>query len=189
MSEFSEGYYLRTGSREEASALLQKAGVPGYVFPARDGWTTFAADTSPLFKFSEKLKEANEGILLHLVNAEDHGWGFDVCMGGELVCSYFCGYNEEMDAEEIYLFERSKTEDGFGRLMQAENGRFSILGRYFEKEADAQEIADVSKFAEDMELYFSDWISYQYAQAMNGNKYGEYDKLELIKVDPGSKEG
>ena len=73
MSEFSDGYFLKSDNVREAVSLLERAGIKGYVYPARSGWVAFAADTNPVFKFSEELKEANEGILMQFVNAEDYG--------------------------------------------------------------------------------------------------------------------
>lgn len=185
MSEFSEAYYLKSDENREAIFLLRKAGVEGYVYPARDGWVTFVADTSPLYKFSEKLKEANTGILVQLVKTDDYGWGFEICAGNESVCSYYCSMNEDMDEEELYRFNRKRKEDSFKKLLKDEGEKFEVLKRYFDDTATMEDVTDVCDFIRDMKLYFSDWISYHYAELQDGEfeKYGDYENLKLIKVN------
>lgn len=178
MSEFSEVYFLRSNEQDEAILLLKKAGVQGYVYPVRDGWATFAANTSPLFKFSEKLKEANKGILMQFVNAEDHGWGFEVCVGNKSVC----GYYYEIESEKI---NREIEEKEFELLLKQEDGKFRVLKKYFDKKTKIEDIINPQDFTQDMKLYFTSWISYHYAELENGEfeKYGDYDKLKLVKVN------
>lgn len=181
MSEFSEVYFLRSSCKEDAFELLEKAGVAGYVFPERDGWVAFAADTRPLYQFSEKLKAVNTGILLQYVNAEDYGWGFEICAGQDSVCGYYCGISE--DTGEFYCMKREMEEKRFKKIVE-DNEEFLPLAKYFDENAKIEEISQVYDFTESMKLYFCSWISYQIAEMQNGEfpKYGEYENLKLIKV-------
>lgn len=202
MSEFSEVYFLKSNDTVDVVRLLKKADVSGYIYPARDGWVAFVANTKPLFEFSEKLKVVNEGVLLQFVNAEDHGWGFEVCNNNGTICSYYCTINEEMYAgmdideiqnidmesiglEESFLFHREKDEGSFEKLLEEEKGDFEVLRKYFDQDIKIEEIVDAYDFAQSMKLYFSEWVSYHYAEQQNGemDKYGEYDNLKLIKVN------
>lgn len=185
MSEFSDGYFLKSDDSEEAVNLLKKADVEGYVYPAKDGWVAFVANTTPRFRFSEKLKAVNTGILVQFVNAEDHGWGFEICVENASVCGYFCAYNDDMDAEELYLITREVEKEGFEQLLKEAEGKFGALRKYFDENTKIEDIANVDDFKEEMEFYFSDWISYHYAELENGEfgKYGEYENLKLIKVN------
>lgn len=194
MSEFSEGYFLKSNNKEEAVQLLKKAGVGGYVYPERDGWVAFVANTAPLFRFSEKLKAVNVGTLVQFINAEDHGWGFEICVCDKWVCSYYCGINDavdmdemesEVDLEKLFQIERKVEEERFKELLKEYNGKLDVLQKYFDENTKTKDILDSSEFAKDMGLYFSDWISYQYAQSQNGEfeKYGDYENLKLVKVN------
>lgn len=194
MSEFSEGYFLKSNNKEEAVQLLKKAGVGGYVYPERDGWVAFVANTAPLFRFSEKLKAVNVGTLVQFINAEDHGWGFEICAHDKWVCSYYCGINDavdmdemesEVDLEKLFQIERKVEEERFKELLKEYNGMLDVLQKYFDENTKTKDILDSSEFAKDMGLYFSDWISYQYAQSQNGEfeKYGDYENLKLVKVN------
>lgn len=189
MSEFTEAYYLRSNDTEDAVRLLKSAALKGYVYPARDGWVAFVANTSPIFKFSEKLRTANSGILLQFINAEDYGWGFELCMDKNTVCSFSCMFNEEMyetgmEEEDMYEIERRFSAEGFEGLLKAEK-RFRMLEKYFIEDYKAQELMDAYDFTENLGLYFSDWISYHYAELEDGRlgKYGEYENLVLVKVE------
>lgn len=182
MSEFSEGYFIKSNHQDEAVQILKRAGLRGYVYPDRDGWVAFVADTQPLFEFPEKLKAANHGILLKFVNVEDHGWGFEIYVKQEMVCSFSCGFNDEIEMCQI---SREIDKDRFQRLLNEENRGFEILGKYFDESTKQEDIINANDFKEDMGLYYSDWISYQYADMENGEigTYGDVENLKLKKVD------
>lgn len=182
MSEFTEVYFLHSNKNEEAIKLLKMAELKGYVFPAREGWVAFVADTEPLFEFSEKLKALNKGILLYFENAEDYGWGFSICIDSEMVCDYQSAF--DFDMSDI-IRKRSTDKDKFKTLLKAENGKFKILNKYFDENMEAEGIDDAIDFTRNMKIYFSDWISYHYVDLTHGEfeKYGDYDNLKLIKVN------
>lgn len=188
MSEFTEVYFLRSNNNRDAVNLLKKAKVEGFVYPARDGWTAFVANSTPLYHFSEALRKDNEGILLYFTNAEDYGWGFDVCVKNEMVCSYGCGLNEDIDSEEFYNIHRKIEKNSFEKLIDEDN-IFCLLNKYFDENEVLENISDVHDFTDNLKLYFSEWISYHYAELDSRSgcdasfQYGEYDNLQLVKVD------
>ncbi|WP_395699469.1 hypothetical protein [Aquabacterium sp.] len=95
MSEFSESYHLRSPSRRDASSLLARAGLAGFVFPAQDGWVSFVAAGTP-FQPNATLLAANEGLLLRWAYGEDHGWGFDLHGGTQRLLGYGCDWEDEI---------------------------------------------------------------------------------------------
>jgi hypothetical protein len=98
MSEFSESYHLRGTSRKDAVALLERAGLSGFVFPSVDSWVTVLAEGEP-FRPNESLIDANEGLLLHYIRGEDHGWSFALYRGKRRVCKYECAWETEVQVE------------------------------------------------------------------------------------------
>jgi hypothetical protein len=86
VSEFSESHHLATRDQADGVALLQRAGLRGLVFPpSPSGWTAVVPESPFTSDPSAELVEANEGVLLYYVNAEDHGWGLAAFEGAELV--------------------------------------------------------------------------------------------------------
>ena len=100
MSEFSCSYHLKTESVDDCINLIKRANTTGFVFPARDGWISFVVD-EPDFIFSKSLIDANDGILLNFINAEDHGWSFEVFNNSSKVCKFECDYDDG-DDEEVF---------------------------------------------------------------------------------------
>jgi hypothetical protein len=98
MSEFSESYHLRASSRRDVVELLRRSGLPGFVFPALDGWVSFVAQGEP-FKPNSHLIKANEGLLLRWLYAEDHGWAFDVFQTKKRVIQYECSWEEDIEVK------------------------------------------------------------------------------------------
>src|SRR5688572_28200058 len=75
MSDFTDAFFLRGEVLASAIALLQAAKVPGYVFPAENGWIpiVFSRGARIDFENLELVIAANPGILLHYTFANDHG--------------------------------------------------------------------------------------------------------------------
>lgn len=71
MGEQSESGHLRTTNPEHAVALLERAKLPGYVFPERNGWVTFVYPPGDENRFD--LEQANEKLLLLYEYAADLG--------------------------------------------------------------------------------------------------------------------
>lgn len=184
MSEFSEVYFLKSNDQNDAVCLIKEAGLRGYVCPERDGWVAFVANTDPAFHLSQQLVEKNKGVLLHFVNAEDHGWEFKVCFKKELACSFFCGVDEEMESGEPFQIGRKIEKEVFEEMIKQSDGNWDVLRKYMDDSAPMEETLDAAKFTSDMQLYFSEWISYHYVQKENGEfgKYGEYENLKFLEV-------
>lgn len=89
MSEYSESYHLRTQTTSDAIELLQRSGLRGFVFPACDGWTSFVAENGK-FETDPMIVNANHGLLLHYVAAEDHGWSFSLFSDSNVICKFTC---------------------------------------------------------------------------------------------------
>jgi len=101
MSEFSESFHLRTDKQADGVNLLQRAGLCGAVFSASRGWVTIVPE-SGLCEAVAQMVGANEGVLLHYLYAEDHGWQFELYDSRTAICKYECGWDEELainDAE------------------------------------------------------------------------------------------
>lgn len=90
MLEFSESYHLRAGALEDATGLLARAGLAGYVFPEENGWVSFVAEGTP-FVPNDALSDANEGTLLHWAYAGD-AWEFRLYQGSGLLYEYSCDW-------------------------------------------------------------------------------------------------
>jgi hypothetical protein len=71
VSELSESGHLRTENAEHAVALLKRAKVPGFVFPARNGWVSFTYPPGDENRFD--LAQANEKLLVLYEYAADQG--------------------------------------------------------------------------------------------------------------------
>ncbi len=71
MGELSESGHLRTENPEHAVALLKRAKVPGFVFPARNGWVSFVYPPGEENRFD--LTDSNEKLLVLYEYAADHG--------------------------------------------------------------------------------------------------------------------
>ena len=197
MSEFSCSYHLKSDSIDDCIKLIRKANVTGFVFPAREGWVSFVVD-EPDFVFSEKLMDANDGILLNFISAEDHGWSFEVYSKNTKVCKFECYYSEDEEEED---FDESSFDDvdDFSRLFPCKysrekfvdnwDGLFSgdqsrILDRTFtmDTKTPPMEKVTASDFASGMGLYFVEWVSYNYICDDPPTEYGEYTDLEITKV-------
>ncbi|RAP76143.1 hypothetical protein [Paenibacillus montanisoli] len=103
MSEFSESYHLVGKDRREGIALLTRAGLSGYVYPAINDWITLLP-SGPIYTQNEELIANNHGMLLYYAYAEDHGWSFSLYEGDKLICRYDCSWDEEIvhDVSELH---------------------------------------------------------------------------------------
>lgn len=107
---------------------------------------------------------------------------FEIYVRQEMVCSFSCGFNDEIEMCQI---SREIDKDRFQRLLNEENGGFEIRVKYFDESTKQEDIINANDFKEDMGLYYSDWISYHYADMENGElgTYGDVENLKLKKVD------
>lgn len=77
MSEFSHSWHLRESHDSAAIALLVRAKVNGFVFPASGGWVPFVAPRED----DRRVSAANVGLLVRYVYASDHGADIDLFEG------------------------------------------------------------------------------------------------------------
>jgi hypothetical protein len=149
MSEFSCSYHLKSESIDDCKKLIKRADLAGFLFPLKNGWVSFVVD-EPDFQFSKKLIDANEGVLLNFINAEDHGWSFEIYNKNEKICKFECEYGEK----EKYSYEKN-TNDWIGLF---DDKQSDLLDRIL----DEQKIISADDFAVGMGLHFYEWISYSY---------------------------
>ena len=200
MSEFSCSYHLRSDSIDDCISLIRKAKVTGFVFPAREGWVSFVVN-EPDFVFSKKLRDANDGVLLNFINAEDHGWSFEVFNKNIRVCKFECSYSEDEDEDDFGELDESSFDDiddftryfpctySLEKCVENWDGLFSqdqscILDRTFKmnKKTPPSEKVTVDDFASGMGLYFYEWVSYDYISSDPPEEYGEYKDLKITEV-------
>jgi hypothetical protein len=200
VSEFSCSYHLKSDSIDDCVSLIRKAKVTGFVFPAREGWVSFVVN-EPDFVFSKKLMDANDGVLLNFINAEDHGWSFEIFNKNTRICKFECSYSEDEDEDDFDELNESSFDDidDFARYFPCiyshekcvENwdGLFSqdqscILDRVFsmDRKTPPSEKVTVDDFASGMGLYFYEWVSYDYISSDPPEEYGEYTDLKITEV-------
>lgn len=95
MSEFSESFHLRSDSQQNGEDLLRRAGLTGAVFSPVRGWVTVVPE-SEMYEAIDQMVAANQGLLLHYLYAEDHGWQFALYKNNSIVCQYECGWVSEL---------------------------------------------------------------------------------------------
>jgi len=95
MSEFSESYHLFTSNQEEAVELIRAWGLRGFAFAPENNWVSFVVDEAE-FSPDPRVTATNRGSLLHYVNAEDHGWNFELFEGPRSVCRYRCDWENDI---------------------------------------------------------------------------------------------
>jgi hypothetical protein len=200
MSEFSCSYHLKSDSVDDCVDLIKRANTTGFVFPAREGWISFVVD-EPDFIFSKKLIDANDGVLLQFINAEDHGWTFEVFNKNTRMCKFECSYSEDEEEDDYdetgessfdeiddftryfpCIYSHEKYVDNWDGLFSQEQS--SILDRTLsmDKKTPPLERVTVSDFTTGMGLYFYEWVSYDYISNDPPTSYGEYTDLQITKV-------
>ena len=113
MSEFSESYHLFTPDQAKALELVRASGLRGFVLAPENGWTSFVVDEAS-FEPDARVTDRNTGYLVHYVNAEDHGWSFELFDGPTSVCRYRCDWENDVqpDLSDFQLPEISQRLGG-----------------------------------------------------------------------------
>jgi hypothetical protein len=179
MSEFSESYHLRGTDIKEGVALVQRAGLKGYVFPPKDGWIPIVAEGNS-FAPDERITSRNTGILLHYVSAEDHGWSFAVFEGKELRCGYDCAWDDEVRVDDSRY-----SSDALARTLGADGPAAVSAAEKILHPADIDAAVDTEParvFAEAMRLPRFEWFAYDYVAHDFHESPSEYEGV--IKVAP-----
>ncbi|MGL5437640.1 MAG: hypothetical protein ACRDBO_20010 [Lachnospiraceae bacterium] len=96
MSQFSTSYHLLTSNQQDAVKLLKSANLHGYVFPEKNGIVTFVIKQEQMSEFSccEQLLMHNTKPLVFFINAEDHGWSYEIYDKNEYIAGYSSSFNE-----------------------------------------------------------------------------------------------
>jgi len=103
MGEVSESGHLRTENPEHVVALLKRAKVPGYVFPARNGWVSFVHPPGDENRLD--LTQANEKLLLFYDYSADHGVWVTVYDGKKPVTRIKAPFDRPNAAFDRRVFE------------------------------------------------------------------------------------
>ena len=159
MSEFSESYHLRATSRKDAVALLQSAGLAGFVHPSLDGWVTLVAEGEP-FRPNEDLIAPNVGTLVHWVFGEDHGWEFSVYRGPRALCTYSCSWEEEVVVEG--KVSHAELEEHIGMPLPLLAGEAGLKILFPKSIEEVFAVRPAYAFAKALGLTNYRWLSYDY---------------------------
>ena len=95
MSEFSESFHLRSDSQQNGEDLLRRAALTGAVFSPVRGWVTVVPE-SEMYEAVDQMVASNQGLLLHYLYAEDHGWQFSLYKNNSIISQYECGWESEL---------------------------------------------------------------------------------------------
>ena len=159
MSEFSESYHLRSHRAEDAIELLRRAGLKGYVYQPVNGWVTFLAEEG-VFEPDKRIVAAAMHPLLHYVSAEDHGWSFTLYDRHEIISSYRCDWNDDIDVDD----------SGYSRaaLQKVAPAASPALLDDFERRLHPKDFDELFEaepaklLAQALRLEHYDWLSYDY---------------------------
>ena len=169
MSEFSCSYHLKSENINDCINLVKRAKISGFIFPPKNGWVSFVVD-EPDFKFSGKLIETNEGVLLNYINAEDHGWSFDIFDKNNRVCKFECNYNNGKE------YSNEKYIENWDFIF--DNNQSKVLNKIFSINKKEPLKNDPNKFAVSMGLHFYEWVSYEYIC----NDPASFSEYKIIKI-------
>lgn len=179
MSEFADTYHLRASEIGEAEALLKRAGLSGYAMPEENGWIMIVAE-GEMFRPNQKLISQNQGELLHLVSAEDHGWGFEFYKGPDEAFGYACSWDPSIS------IERPLAYDQLISCFPQFSDQFSSqeLTTVFEPDSydTMYETGPVDVFANAVGLKFFRWINFELVDT--DTRSGEQPvPPELVRVE------
>jgi len=90
MSEFNETCHLEAETQQAGVELLRTAGATGFVLPPENGWVTIVPGAGEPVGPITRLAE---GALLHVLNADDRGWMFELFVDGIPVSAYLCRWD------------------------------------------------------------------------------------------------
>jgi len=168
VSEFSESYHVYGRSRDELSATLERAGIPGLAFPTTNDWTTFVpfgtakayvSRVSELGGFATYLSDITNSVVLDYRFAEDHLWGFALCRSGSLIGHYVCAWDPG------FSIERDLKDDSL-KILRGASRRPDELEEVLvaNSHEDVVDRAVPQRFAELLGLGHVAWLSPAYAQ-------------------------
>ena len=186
MSEFSQSYHLASDEPKEAVALLERAGLPGWVFPPSNGWVTLLPETDTFGSPVKALVKANTGTMIYYVNAEDHGWTFTIYQGRKVVCAYGCSWDDELEIEnaklDLDVIDHIVQANALEPMTSREQIRALLEPESLEQLAAYWQHTEMRNpghgFAEAIGLEYFHWISADYVTKDGGKVEG----VELLRV-------
>jgi hypothetical protein len=140
------------------------------VFPAKQGWVTVLAAGS-MFEPNQSLLAANEGTLLHYVNAEDHGWSFTVFRAAEPVSGFAADWEDDDDPYNDVNLDAGLVCEIARQAYGADKDPAALEALL--KPEDPFEwietggMQSASQFAQFVGLTHYDWLSYDYYASNN----------------------
>lgn len=172
-SEFSESYHIKASNQQEGIALLQRAGLKGYVFPEKNGWVTILPQYEKYpFIPIEKLIKANESLMVYYACAEDHGWTLNIYQKSENILSYDCDWTYKEIRIKDNGLNLAILKKIIGKPSQEKDDHFWKKVFYpknhndiFENELPSYNIAKL------LSLPFYEWLSYDYIKKTNLEVY------------------
>ncbi|GMK37187.1 hypothetical protein PCCS19_02400 [Paenibacillus sp. CCS19] len=165
MSEFSESYYLFSLEQNDGIKLLKRAWLRGYVYPASNNWVTIIPNGKS-FQPNKRLINSNKGILVHLINAEDHGWSLSIYDGNRRTFHFECTWEDEIEINQDE-YNRERIVD---LINQNPNKLRSVTPLDITKIfyiSDFEELFErepVNQITELLRIDNFEWISYDYVQ-------------------------
>ena len=177
MSEFSESYHLFVSDQSEVVKLLKASGLRGFACAPENGWVSFVVDEGT-FEPDPRIIENNRLSLLHYVNAEDHGWSFELFEGPRSVCRFRCDWENEVRSD----MSGWKPTEILRLLGDQISGRVTeIVPQFTPKTIDELfEHETAYDFARALELPQYQWFSYDGVAGSIGR--GETDYPDCVEV-------
>lgn len=104
MAEVSDSLHLRSENPKDAVALLKRAEVAGFVFPARNGWVSIACTLSSEDRFM--LEQENKGLLLFYEYSGDHGCWVNLHEGKKRIARISAPFGAPAPVFDRAVFEK-----------------------------------------------------------------------------------
>ncbi|WP_088043250.1 hypothetical protein [Bacillus sp. EAC] len=165
MSEFSESYHLFSNDQKDGIELLKRSFVRGFVYPEKNNWVTIIP-SGRKFHVIRRFIKNNKGVLIHLINAEDHGWSLSIYDGIKRTFHFECSWEEDIEINQDEYHRE--------RLVELINSNphkvkpitpLDITQIFYV--SDFEELIEknpVTQVANLLRLEHFEWISYDYVQ-------------------------
>ena len=168
--ENSETYHLKCDHLERAQALLQRAGVHGYVIP--EGEYAAIVPEGEQFVLNHRLVKANTGILLRYYYSEENAFGFDLMEKDEVVSSYECCWSSGFS-----VYDADFSKEAMRRLLGEKDWEACLRVSSLE-EVDERELQ--VEFARLVGLTCFEWLSYDEIQRDESMLYEIYPDMRKV---------
>ncbi|PWV94456.1 hypothetical protein DFQ01_13021 [Paenibacillus cellulosilyticus] len=166
MSEFSESYHLFSTDQNDGVKLLKRAWLQGYVYPASNNWVTILP-SGKNFQPNKRLIRSNKSVLVHFVNAEDHGWSISIYDENKRTFHYECTWEDDIEINQDEYNRERMVE----LINQNPNKLTSVTPLDITKifyVSDFDDLAErdpVHQIASLLRLEHYEWISFHYVQS------------------------